>query len=668
LFAVGLAAQNPPEQNQRPTVFRAGATFVSVDVYPRQNGQFLDGLTAGDFQIFEDGKPQRLETFSLIRFAGMPADEERREPAGIADSERQAADPRNRVFVVYLDLYNTTLAGSRNARQPVVDFLNRTIGPTDLFGVLTPEIPVSALVFGRRTETIEAELTKEWFWGQANFGGLMRTPAEQLLQTCGRNQSFGDRLVLRHREDLLLTSLENLVRRLNALRDERMHVVFLSEGWSPHGPAPDLLRELRGRLPSIGLGRGATQANEARRERFCDESIARLAMADFRARFHDLLTAASRANVSFHPVDVGGLKVGLAIADAEFGARRGESTDDVMASAAARDSETRASLNTLRDMAAATDGRPVVQTNDLDGGLRRIADDLRAFYLLGYYSTNPAADGRFREIEVKVARPDVSLTARRGYFAPTEAMVRAAEAARANVSAAAAVPGVVTEALADLARLRSEAALHGVGVRTPAGLTVTIELTSRELTSGRWSKGGEIELTVTGDAGRAAQTHTAPFAASTRALVATLPLDAGDRGPWRVRAQARAGAHLVEQAFQVAPPADAILGDARWFRGAAAASAPLRPAAEPLFRRVERLQLEWAAPASLDSRTARLLDRRGVPLAVDVPVTDVERDGVPHLAVALALAPLAEGDYLIELTATQDGATARRLVAFRVMR
>ncbi len=553
----GRAAQDPAPQASRPQIFRAGATFVSVDVYPRREGQFLDGLTSSDFQVFEDGKPQRIETFSLIRFTPMPVDGGRRDPAGLADAERQAGDPRNRVFVVYLDLYHTTVTGSHNARQPVVNFLNRTIGASDLFGVLTPEIPVRALTFGRRTETIEAELTKEWFWGQANdWGGLMRTPAERMLQTCVRNQQVADRLVRRHREDLLLTSLENLVIRLDALRDERKHVLFLSEGWVPEGSDRGLLPDLSG-LPAVGLGRGVSQADEAGRERFCAESMAHLAMEDFRIRFQSLLTAASRANVSFHPVDVGGLK-GPAIANAQF-------TPSTDADVAARESQSRARLNTLRDMAGATDGRAVVRTNDLDGGMRRIADDLQAFYLLGYYSTNPAADGRFRKIEVKVAQPGLSLRARRGYLAPTEAMVRAVKAGTEKAEKSPpllAVAPAVTDALSDLVRLRAEAVLHGYGVRTAAGLSVTLELTSRELVSGRWRKGGEAELSVTSPGAAAPITVRAPFPPGARSVMVAAPLRAEEPGPWRVRSRLTAGTQVLEQPLEVNAPPDALLGGA----------------------------------------------------------------------------------------------------------
>jgi hypothetical protein len=130
----------------------------------------------------------------------------------------------------------------------------------------------------------------------------------------------------------------------------------------------------------------------------------------------------------------------------------------------------------------------------------------------------------------------------------------------------------------------------------------------------------------------------------------------------------RTGEHLLEQAHEIRPAPDDVLDDPAWYRGASAASAPMRPAAEPLFRRVERLRLEWPASAPLDSRAARLLDPRGEPLAIGVDAAEVERDGQRLVVVELALAPLAEGDYLIELAAGRSAQRTRRLMAFRVTR
>jgi hypothetical protein len=74
----------------------------------------------------------------------------------------------------------------------------------------------------------------------------------------------------------------------------------------------------------------------------------------------------------------------------------------------------RARSDTLRVLAENTDGRAIVDTNGLQEGFRKISDELSAYYLLGYSSTNTNLDGRFHRIEVKVDRPKVSAAWRSG--------------------------------------------------------------------------------------------------------------------------------------------------------------------------------------------------------------------------------------------------------------
>ena len=88
-------------------------------------------------------------------------------------------------------------------------------------------------------------------------------------------------------------------------------------------------------------------------------------------------------------------------------------------------------IDTLRTLAENTDGVAVVNTNNLNRGMQRIADDLSSYYLLGYYSTNTKLDGQFRRIDVRVRRPGVEVRARRGYRAATAEEVNASRAAAA---------------------------------------------------------------------------------------------------------------------------------------------------------------------------------------------------------------------------------------------
>jgi VWFA-related protein len=425
LAAAVLSATSQTPQ-QRP-VFRAGTVFVSVDAYPRRDGKVVEGLTKDDFEIFEDGKPQAVEAFEFIRVDPITPDADRRDPTSVEDGNRQAADPHNRVFVVYLDIYNTSLVGARETRAPVIEFLTRAIGPTDLFAVMTPELPVTGLTFARRADTLDAELRKYWYWseGPDRVAVMARSEYESRLLACGLDD--GPELVGMYRQDLTARSVEQMIARLGALRDERKNILFISEGWRLSRGNPGTSRSKRPSIPTIGIGPNGKLGTGSNSNRsgyvdtaWCDSQYAMYAGIDYQFRFRELVNAATRANVAFYPIDVGGLRTtGL---PASVGIPAG--ADPVQVAEAYRSTQVNR-IEMLQDLGLATGGRTIANTNNLVAGVRKIADDLSAFYLLGYYSGNTAADGKFRKIDVKVRQKGIDVSARKGYLAPTEKMRQA---------------------------------------------------------------------------------------------------------------------------------------------------------------------------------------------------------------------------------------------------
>ena len=647
-----LVGDGPPliaqEPSQQPPVFRGGVNFVSVDAYPRRDGTFVDGLRKEDFEVLEDGTPQAIESFELVRIEPNPLDSERRDPMSQADGDRQAADPKNRVFVVYLDLAHTTIAGGHYAQRPVIEFLSRTIGARDLFGVMTVDVPVSQLVFGRRTETIEDELFRHWTWGQADRAIMTRNSTEERLQLCAdqyharTGRAIGDLLIRLYRDEQLMVSLDNLMARLGGLRDERKNVLFVSEGWVPQGPREELtnVSVSEGRPPAIGVGPGGkmgiggTMGEVNGDMTWCDTQIGHLGGIDFEQRFRLLLTSAAQANVAFYPLDVGGLRTVAPLGGP---------------------------VDTLRTLAENTDGFAVVGTNDLVGSVRRIENDLSAFYLLGYYSTNSVANGRFRRIEVKVKQPGVRVSARRGYLAATAAMVAAANASRTNTG-----PSEVDTAIGRLASARPGAELFASGTATATGLEIAIEIASNVVTRDAWRAGAAVEVVAT-PTGGSGVTASGKIAAGARSAVVTVPMSAPMSGPWDVAVRVMGDGEQLEQRFDIATAAARWVGVPVGWRGAASPRAPLRPLVDARISRVERLRVEWPIFGAADGHVARLLDRTGKPLGQPLPFATVPPErGI--LAVDLPMSSLPEGDYVIELVATQGAETERRLLAFRVTR
>src|SRR5215208_3973653 len=97
-LARGDAQEGPPAAQNQPT-FRVEANFVRVDVYPTVDGKAVRDLTAADFELVEDGVPQKIETFEHVEVRGGGPQEARREPNTVREGRAMAEDARSRVFV-----------------------------------------------------------------------------------------------------------------------------------------------------------------------------------------------------------------------------------------------------------------------------------------------------------------------------------------------------------------------------------------------------------------------------------------------------------------------------------------------------------------------------------------------------------------------------------------
>jgi hypothetical protein len=102
--------------------------------------------------------------------------------------------------------------------------------------------------------------------------------------------------------------------------------------------------------------------------------------------------------------------------------------------------------DTLRTLAVETDGRAIINRNDLNAGMKQVVSDVSAYYLIGYNTTQNAADGKFHEIKVRVKRPGVQVRARRGYWALTHE-----EMVLSNAAPKAPAPAPVVQALNNIA-------------------------------------------------------------------------------------------------------------------------------------------------------------------------------------------------------------------------
>jgi VWFA-related protein len=644
LLGVAAAQQPPPPTaaQQRP-VFRGGTHFVRVDAYPTQDGKIVEGLQAEDFEILEDGKPQKIESFDFLKFDTFTPDAVRRDPRSQRDGFDLAADPRYRVFVIAVDMAFAGATDIVYMQQPLVQFLQRMLGPMDLFGFITSRNSVKDLVLSQKSQVVESQIADLF-----RSMNIDKDDADE-LDGCPN----GGALKGRHRADQTYTALEGLVQQLGSLRQERKNVVFVTNLLPRLGPDPKLLEAKGPLLPKAGItqgrvGIGDRNAPGAANDTFCTAEFQRLAMMDFDSRFRQLLRDARQENVSFYIVTPKGLQAPPM--------RKGTLVPGAM------EAGTRAN-DTLLTLANETDGIAIVDTNDLGGGMKRIADDLAAYYVLGYYTTNTKFDGGIRSIKVQLKANGKAVRARRQYRAPTQAEITAlaagvgASSSSSPAAAVAAVPSPREAALVVLERAnRPFAAYAAVAGKQ---MTVVAELSAASIQAGRWKDGADVDVVAAGADGTPMGTGRGRIEPGSYAAAIRLPLSALS-WPARITVTLRgAAAAPADDWVRIEAPSGTLVGDAVAYR-AGSRIAP-RPVAGFEFARSERIRVEWPVLAALDRREVRLLDKSGRPLPVELPLA--EDPATRAVVVEMSLSGLGHGDYLIELTAGSGSIVEKHLLA-----
>ena len=671
-----IASQDQP----RPT-FRTEANYVRVDAYATtKDGVPIDDLRRDEFELLEDRVPQTIEQFASVRIRGGGAPTARPDPRTPEESRQAATDSRARVFILFLDVMHVDRTASIRIAKPLTDALKNLLGPDDLLAVVMPGISVRALTFTRQIATIESALNNPW--GARDT--VAQDPVERRYADCypgiqeRANQDAPDRgiaqeMILRRREAQTLDALESLVTYLRDAREERKAVITITNGWRLFRPNDNLRRSIKGAVPTVPpvtidpqTGRLTTEPTAGTpRADTCENDRLRLASLDHDSRFRQILDQANRANVSFYPID----PRGVVPFDDDIVPVAGVGQNPVL-----RPEEERARLaersTSLHVMAEQTDGVAVTATNDFAFGLRRMTSDLSAYYLLGYYSTGKL-DGRFHAISVRATRPGVQIRARRGYLAASSA-APPAPLESSGTAVGAAEAQAVSAALASLGLLARDAPLRlnaAVGPASANARTITAIIEVGRTLAGEWAKGGEADASLIDASGAtvaSSRLSILPASLSVQWAVGPRALPPGDY-ELRVRAKAASPGATATDSLRVTVPATSDgTGFLVFKRGPSTGNREVATA-DLRFRRSDTLRVTLPASNSSES-SARLLDRTGKVMQVPVATSARdEADSSKSHSATLSLAPLATGDYLIELTASQSTGPARTLIAFRVV-
>jgi VWFA-related protein len=381
---------------QQPT-FRSGVTLVTTDVIARgERGQFVSDLTRENFTILEDGEPQRVESFVMVQggraYNLLTPVVPTSTPDGLVlpQSRPRPPDTNGRVFLILIDDLHFEPELTPHVRRLIQTITNTLLHEGDLIGVVStgPSFIEIGLTYDKK---IVAEAANK-------IRGSGYLPSE-IFKMMENSQGPGD---IRNKAHMAFVTAYNMLADLERITNRRKAVIYISTGYDF-----DPFAEGRASRDRIMGGRFSDPLRRLIDEENPYFSMGRVtADIDLFRLTRELTLSANRANASIYTIDPRGL---AGTVDA------GQYVDQ-------SDWRTylQKTISTLKYISEETGGFPIVDTNDFAAALKRVDAETSDYYVLGYYSTNPDPNKRTRMLEVKVDRPGVTVSARRGYSLKTE--------------------------------------------------------------------------------------------------------------------------------------------------------------------------------------------------------------------------------------------------------
>ncbi len=387
LGVMPMAAQDqaPATDTQTAYTLKVDSDLVltNVVVRDRKTGEVVRGLTANDFQVQENGKPQKIISFdfqSVDQAAPLNEATVNGKAAGntiMGNMNRTAtsAQLRNhRLIVMFFDITSMQPEDLERAQDAARNYLNKQMQPADLVAVvsLNQSLSLDQDFTANKQQLLNAVNAYSGTQGAGFQSGATSTTnqVEDTTSFTADESEYND---------------INTDRELFAFADIAHSLAYINEKKS--------LLYFSGGIQRDGI--------------------------ENQASLHAAINASVRANMSIYSVDARGLEAISPLGDASTGSLRGTSGYN----GAALQSNFDSNFNTQEVMATLssdTGGKAFFDSNDFSPAFQRIQQDTSAYYVIGFRSTDAAKDGRYRRLTIKINRPNLKLEYRPGYYAPAD--------------------------------------------------------------------------------------------------------------------------------------------------------------------------------------------------------------------------------------------------------
>ena len=384
-----LRAQDaPPQTGQNGTgfVFKVNNDLVLTNVVVRdaKTGAFVRGLKQSDFSVYENGKQQQIAAFDYqsvdmakplneATISGLAGS-----MAGSGDKAVVVAKPEDllnhRLIVMFFDLTSMQPEDLDRSVAAAQAFLRTKMAPADLV----------ALVSLGDTLTVDQDFTANKDVLISKVGAYNGTEGQGFAQGATSNS--------------------------NQVED--------TTGYTPDESEYNDVNTDRELFALRAISKSLEKVSEKKSLLYFSGGISRDGIEN-QASLRAAINAAVRANLAIYSVDTRGLQAVTPLGDASTGSLRGSGGFNGGALMNNMNANF-ASQEVMATLSSDTGGKAFFDSNDFAPAFAQVQRDNSEYYAVGFYSSNPARDGKYRKLTIKVNRPGIKIEYRPGYYAPAD--------------------------------------------------------------------------------------------------------------------------------------------------------------------------------------------------------------------------------------------------------
>src|SRR5947208_4895538 len=388
IAAPSLPAQDAQPQTPSPDDYRIRVTsdLVLTNVVVRdKQGNLVRGVTQDAFSIYEDGQQQRISSFDFenvdaLATAGAagPTVSGTAAPMRIIGSKESVNKEQlknHRLIVLFFDFSAMEPDDIDRAVFAAQKYVDKQMAPADLVSVISLASSMRVDQDFTNDKTRLKSVLAGYTSGEGQGFQSGDTGSADGTPDTGGSFVADDSEYNQFNTDRKLQAIQSVAKALLKI-DQKKSIIYFSNGVSRSG-------------------------------------------IENQVQLRATTNAAVQANVALYTLDVRGLQAFAAGGEAQHASLRGRAAYSGQ-SVLDQFSSNADSQETLTTLAGDTGGKAFLDSNDLSGVFTAVQRDTSAYYVIGYRSSNPEMNGKFRRVKVVLNRPDLKLEYRKGYFGPKD--------------------------------------------------------------------------------------------------------------------------------------------------------------------------------------------------------------------------------------------------------